>query len=126
MSIYLHDWAGNWDSNTFTPEQSHQRLMCDFDIAESDLEGVDILLASYTYEDYSGYAYVLFRKGGEYYEVYGSHCSCYGLEGQWAPESITLDELSRRLSDEHYHAYSYEYRSELYTLVDTLTEASKS
>ena len=34
----------------------------DFAICESELEGVEILFASYEYEDYSGNAFVLFRK----------------------------------------------------------------
>ena len=27
------------------------------------------------------------------YEVHGSHCSCYGFEGQWTPEETTLEYL---------------------------------
>lgn len=47
-----------------------------------------ILYADYTYEDYSGDAYVLgydFDKQ-QWFEVHGSHCSCYGLEDQWDEE----------------------------------------
>lgn len=47
-----------------------------------------ILYADYTYENYSGDAFVLgFDKElNQFFEVNGSHCSCYGLEGQWEPE----------------------------------------
>lgn len=51
-----------------------------------------IILADYTYEDYSGSAYVLFEGiDGKLYEVYGSHCSCYGLEDQWSIEETTVE-----------------------------------
>lgn len=53
----------------------------------------EVLLATYTYEDYSGSASVLYRSGEDYYVVEGSHCSCFGLEGQWEPEFYTLDTL---------------------------------
>lgn len=61
--------------------------------------GVNILFASYAYEDYSGSAFVLFEKDGELYEVHGSHCSCYGLEGQWNPEKTSLKALKFRLEN---------------------------
>jgi hypothetical protein len=34
-----------------------------------------VLFAIYEYEDYSGSAYVLYKEGDKYFEVYGSHCS---------------------------------------------------
>ncbi|MCY9107253.1 hypothetical protein [Bacillus atrophaeus] len=40
---------------------------------------------------------MLFEKDGELYEVNGSHCSCYGLEGQYSPEVVVLSELENRL-----------------------------
>ncbi len=44
-----------------------------------------ILFADYTYESYSGDSYVLGydKESKLFFEVTGSHCSCYGLEGQW-------------------------------------------
>lgn len=36
---------------------------------------------------------------GELYEVHGSHCSCYGFEGQWKPEKTTKEYLK---SDKFY------------------------
>lgn len=55
-------------------------------------ENVVILGACYTYEDYSGSAAVFFfdKATRKFYEVHGSHCSCYGLEGQWEPDEVTL------------------------------------
>lgn len=56
-------------------------------------EDAEILLAWYGYGDYSGSSFVLYRQGGTLYEVNGSHCSCYGLEGQWEPEETTVAAL---------------------------------
>ena len=57
----------------------------------------NILFASYGNANYSGDAWVFFEKNGELYEVNGGHCSCYGLEGQWEPEKVSLEELEHRL-----------------------------
>lgn len=58
-----------------------------------------ILFATYTYENYSGEAWVLFFKGKTLYEVNGGHCSCNGLEGQWSPEKVSLKELENRVKN---------------------------
>jgi hypothetical protein len=76
-------------------------MKIDFRISDADLEGVEVLLASYSDENYSGNAFVLYRKDGKFYEVNGSHCSCYGLEDQWKPEEADLNELWHRLNEGH-------------------------
>lgn len=58
---------------------------------------VNILFASYGCDNYEGDAFVLFEENGRLYEVNGGHCSCYGLEGQWDPEEVSLEELEHRL-----------------------------
>lgn len=60
-------------------------------------KGVKILFAVYSYESYSGKAFVLFEMAGKLYEVNGSHCSCYGLEDQWQPEETTVESLIMRM-----------------------------
>ena len=87
MTMYLHDWA----------EGGEAQMLSDFDITKDALEGAKVILASYTYEDWSGEAYVLFRKHGKLYEVHGSHCSCYGLEDQWEPEETTREAILHRI-----------------------------
>ncbi len=62
-----------------------------------EFQGAEILLASYGTPDYEGYAFVLFRRDGRLYEVNGSHCSCYELEGQWEPEETTAEALLHRV-----------------------------
>jgi hypothetical protein len=68
----------------------------DFQISDKELEGCEIIFAEYDQPDYEGYAHIIFRKGGKLYEVNGSHCSCYGLEGQWVPEETLLEALMFR------------------------------
>jgi hypothetical protein len=97
MSRFLNDW------------DSAEEMFADFedsrytDEARSPIDGkenVEVLLASYTYENYSGNAFVLFRdtSNGQLYEVNGSHCSCYGLGGRWDPEPTSIAELRYRLT----------------------------
>jgi hypothetical protein len=52
-----------------------------------------------TWEDSTGYdgSYSeLFVKNGVLYENESGHCSCYGCEGQWEPDQITLSMIARR------------------------------
>lgn len=92
--IYLGDWA----------EGGQKQMMESFQISASDLDGVEILLAHYSYEKYSGTAFVLFRRDGRLYEVNGSHRSCYGLEDQWRPEEVSMKALRHWLDND----YSFE------------------
>lgn len=74
--------------------------MEDFFITEDALVGVEVLLASYYGGSYEGAAFVLLRRSdGKLLEVNASHCSCFGLEGQWGPEETSVAELRRRLED---------------------------
>ena len=93
--MFLHDWAPGSDNYRGTGLAG---LKADFEIGDDALLGVEILLASYTYEDYSGDAFVLFSRDGKLWEVNGSHCSCYGLEGQWEPEETSVESIERRIS----------------------------
>ncbi len=81
-----------WGSEQYWIE-SKQKM----DKAVEKFKDINILFASYEYEDYSGNAWVLFEQEQKLYEVNGSHCSCYGLEGQWEPEDVSLKELEHRL-----------------------------
>lgn len=45
----------------------------------------EVLCAVYDGGGYEGDALVIYRNGEKYFIVQGSHCSCYGLEGQFDP-----------------------------------------
>jgi len=96
--MFLNDWSEKRDMvRNFTGFYQDK----DIDHAMSAYDHVDVLLASYSYENYSGDAFVLYRdtRDGKLYEVHGSHCSCYGLEGQWEPEACDLQSLRHRLTE---------------------------
>lgn len=61
----------------------------------------EILYASYEHGTYYGWAYVLFQRGKKLFEVSGSHCSCYGLEGQWKPEETSWAAIAMRQPDQY-------------------------
>ena len=70
-------------------------------LSDFDIESVcgTVLFASYGAENYSGEAWVLFENNGALFEVNGAHCSCYGLEGQWEPEMVTLEVIEYRITN---------------------------
>lgn len=74
---------------------SSKDIEAQFGITLSD--AINIIVATYETRAYEGYAFVLFEQGGKLYEVNASHCSCYGLEGQWDPELATVEDLRFRL-----------------------------
>ena len=71
-------------------------VIAQFAAPEDALTGAEVFFADYTYEDYSGSATVIFEKDGKLWEVNGSHCSCYGLEGQWQPEETSWEAIAIR------------------------------
>lgn len=56
----------------------------------------EFIYATYDIDGYEGYAFALFERDSKLYEAHGSHCSCYGLEGQWSPEETTWEALAMR------------------------------
>lgn len=75
-----------------------EHIMSDYETTPEDLKGIEFLIA---YESTGSYgcdssSFFLFKRNGKLYEVNGSHCSCYGFEGQWEPEETTLEALKQR------------------------------
>lgn len=117
--MYLNDWKDSGFigmvadfSNIYLSKEEYEATECpipnraywlekkaamDTELKKDQWQGIDVLLASYGHENYSGDAFVLFKKDGKLYEVNGGHCSCYGLEGQWEPEETTAAALLHRL-----------------------------
>lgn len=72
------------------------------EFAQAVDEKIKFCYAYYEYEDYSGNAVVFYYRTDtrKYYEAYGSHCSCYGLEeSELGMEEIMFEELERRLNE---------------------------
>lgn len=93
-AVYLNDWADGQEAE----------MLSDFSITKDDIAGVSVIVASYTQEDYSGSAYVLFERDGKLFEVHGGHCSCYGLEDQWEPEDADRDSILHRIENGTWYA----------------------
>lgn len=124
MNIYLNKWKSFEEmANDFARDQSDEGRKAFRE--GDDFKGIEILLASYGTGNYEGDAFVLFRKGGKLFEVNGSHCSCYELEGQWRPEETTKEALQHRLekgnlgSDSGYGAGN-KFDLQLHDLLKTL------
>lgn len=102
MSKFLNDW---------NRKEPLRDMANDFNIDIEVLKSINIIVATYTYENYMGDAFVLFEKDGKLYEVNGSHCSCYGLEDQWEPEEVDLEELRNRFTPSKHSRWcvGYEY-----------------
>lgn len=79
-------------------------------------ENLVLLYADYTYEDYNGDAYVLGydKEKKQFFEVHGSHCSCYGLESQW-DEEYYGDVKQLQVSIERRFSNRYEYSRYAYS-----------
>ena len=97
--VYFGDWeepkGKSWGGKALLEEDFRHILR----------DNEKILFAWYSYEDYEAAAFVLFEKEGKYYEVHGSHCSCYGLEDQWEPEECDLAVLREQAAN--YKQYSW-------------------
>lgn len=149
MSVYLNDWSGggffalvaNFSDVYMTLEEYEAEVPPYANVpywlekkeqmrnalASKDWEGIEILLASYSAANYSGEAFVLFRKDGKLYEVNASHCSCYGVEGQWEPEETNVAALRVRLDAGNLGSDSYAkniFADDLRRVLDELEAAA--
>lgn len=89
--------------------------------SEADLKDAVIHLAWYGYGSYSGDSLVIYEKNGVLYEVNGSHCSCFGLEGQWQPEETTWAALAMRDLNSGYYDGESKAQEILTALIDEKT-----
>lgn len=122
--VYLHDWKRTgFDGMVNDFFYDWGRLISQS--ALEQIEGIEVLLASYSNEMYDGDAFVLFRKDGKLYEVNAGHCSCYGLENQWEPEETTIDALVHRINEgalgKHYYQQNV-FADELVNVIEQLSK----
>lgn len=89
--IYMHSFSSKED------------ICSELDIDKSTLEDCHVLLAYYHVGSWGcdSSSYILFEdKEGKLFENYASHCSCFGLEGQWGPEEVEVDYLNHKMNTE--------------------------
>lgn len=128
-SVYLNDWAAEGkfgvvadfeeiyikkkeylaEDSPWHNESLWRESVKKMDKALAKWKDIHILFATYSYQNYEGDAWVLFHKDGKLYEVSAGHCSCYGLEGQWSPEEVMLEELKHRLTKGKFGRYNPDY-----------------
>jgi hypothetical protein len=80
----------------------YEELCLQYNISPEDIPASfprpeEVVAAEYQYQDWNGDAYILFERDGVPYEVYSSHCSCYGLSWEEDdPEETTWGTLVAR------------------------------
>lgn len=83
------------EQNVFFGAWSDQQEMeRDFGISGELGSNIEILFASYENAGYEGYAVVVFRDKdkNKLFYVGASHCSCFGLDGQWGEADEVYEE----------------------------------
>jgi hypothetical protein len=93
-SIYCGDFG--WHNS--------KDVCASFNEPPGKLKDARVFVACYLDTDYSGSAYVLFARGENLYEVFGCHCSCYGLEDQWSEEDTSVASIKHRLTNGNLNA----------------------
>lgn len=92
-TLFLADLSG-----CQTQMEVKEAIACQFELEMEDLERFAVLVGYISVGswgcDSSAYFLLWDHKTGKYYEVFGSHCSCYGFEDQWEPEETTLEYLT--------------------------------
>ena len=79
----MNKYFGSFSDRADVARNFDGSYKADFVPSETFPKEDSILFASYGGGSYDGDALVLFEQDGKLFEVHGSHCSCYGLEGQW-------------------------------------------
>lgn len=102
--VFLEDLKG------MNEETIKEHLIEEYTACPESLKGLKILIA---YESVGSWgcdssSYFLFKKDNKYFEVFGSHCSCYGFENQFDLEETTVDALKIMAKKGFYHTGGYD------------------
>jgi len=89
-------YSGTWSSRDEVASNFEVELPANIQIIFAHYSGYDS-----DEGDYEMWARVLFRDAndGKLYEVHGSHCSCFGLEGQWEPQEVSIHDIVSDLNN---------------------------
>ncbi len=99
-------------------------MLSRFEVDSETLKGATVLFAAYDC-DYDGEALVVYRQKRKLYEVNASHCSCYGLEGQWDPEETSVEALRHRIDKGTLGFMLGGYTADFVAMLDSLTRKKK-
>jgi hypothetical protein len=88
--LFLNDYAG------MSYEAVVESIANDYQVSQSFVDNYQILIAQLDgdggYEE-SSYFLLVEKSTGGLFEVSGSHCSCYGFEGQFEPVATSIEYL---------------------------------
>lgn len=81
-TLFLADLAGMTEANI------KEMLVKQYEASKEEVARFNILVAYEEEDSCGGDSHFLLREiaTGQLFEVHGSHCSCYGFEGQFKPE----------------------------------------
>ena len=89
--LYLEDLSG------LLEDEVKEYIVSSYEVDASEVDKYEILVA---YEsvgswgcDSSSWILLKDKETGKLFETHGSHCSCYGFEGQFEPEETTVEYL---------------------------------
>lgn len=89
--LFLEDLAGYMD------EEVRGHIENSYEVSREEVDKYDILIAYESVGSYgcdsSSYFLLKHKDSGVLYETFGSHCSCYGFEGQFQPEVTSIEYL---------------------------------
>lgn len=91
MSLFLADFSG------LSSSQLLKKVAADYNIDVKELKQYQFIIAYQSEGSYgcdsSSYFLLRHKTSKLFYEVRGSHCSCFGFEGQFDPESTPVEYL---------------------------------
>lgn len=100
--VYLEGFS-HWEKRE---DFDYSSVVKNFEIDEQEPKRI---WACYDNGGWEGSATIVFERGDQWYLVEGSHCSCYGLEGQWKPEKFDPREHLKAVKDGKRIAGAYLY-----------------
>ena len=97
--LTLCDFVG-WSES-----QIKEHLVKNYEATQPEVDRFNILIAYENEDCYDGNSAFLLedKTTGDLFEVHAAHCSCYGYEGQFEPESTTAEYLLSNFSGFYNH-----------------------
>lgn len=99
------------DLKEMSEDEVKTHLIYEYSADSEKLDKFEILIA---YEsvgswgcDSSSFFLLRDKETQELFEIHGSHCSCYGFENQFTPESTTIEALKHRVNESNYGSVFY-------------------
>jgi hypothetical protein len=113
-------------------DQAIEEIANEFQISRRVILKFNILVWSYKLGNYEGEAVLILqeKESGGLYEVNASHCSCFGLEGQFDLEPTSIEELDFRIRNNSDYGlekdeFEHSFRNRLIAVLEELKKGGK-